>query len=186
MGKTAEQRRQKSLKGISSEVQELKQQLRSQPRRNTWAALGPDAKAPSQHGELLLQYCEEQHLLFQGIYQELIKLVGEVADLPRGDSVKCFKQLGDFTKELQNHEKKLLFPKIEQLNNQKHHLNKQQVSQVEELKKWKRQQKDHIEQVEKLLSNWLTPGKVEKHHTQVSSSKSVSIVVLIDYCYFLW
>ena len=154
------------MKGISSEVQELKQQLKSQPRRNTWAASAPDAKAPSQHGELLLQYCEEQHLLFQGIYQELIKLVGEVAELPRGDSVKCFKQLFDFAKELQNHEKKLIFTKIEQLTNQKQHLNKQQVIRVEKLEKWKREQQDHIEGVEKLISNWLKPGKVEKHHAQ--------------------
>ena len=186
MGKTPDQRRQESLKRISSEVQELRQQLKKVKldRSDTDEACGeisnghkviqdslpandlqvPEAKVLQQDPEHLLQSCEEQHSLCQGIYSELIKLVGEVGQ-PRADNFMCIKQLCDFTRELREQEK-TFFPKIEQLNDQKSHLDHLQVARVEKLEKWKRAQKEQVEGVEKLLSSLLKQGKIEK--SQVS------------------
>ena len=178
MGKTTEQRRQESLKRISSEVQELRQQLKrvkldcsdsetctgiSDPKDNEQSTkeLLNDTKMPLQDPAHLLHSCEEQHAFCQGIYNALIKLIGEVGQ-PREDNFMCIKQLCDFTKELKDQEK-IFFPKIELLRNLKQHLDKLQVAQVEELEKWSRAQKEQVEGVEKLLSSLLNQGNIEKN-----------------------
>ena len=175
-GKTADQRRQESLKRISSEVQELRQQLKrvkldcgdtescgsgiSYPKENTQPVKEPqgDVKVTQQDAEHLLQSCEEQHSLCQAIYDALIKLIGEVGQ-PRDDNFMCIKQLCDFTKELKDQER-TFFPKIEMLHSRKKHLDEQQVAQVEKLEKWSRAQTEQVEGVEKLLLSLLSQGKI--------------------------
>ena len=179
MSKTPEQRRQESLKRISTEVQELRRQLKrikldcsdtqpchmiSEPKENTEPSkeVANDGTVPHQDVECLLQSCEEQRTFCQGVYNALIKLIGEVAQL-RHDNSMCIKQLYDFTKELKDKEK-AFFSKINQLRGLKQQLNLLQVAQLEELEKWRRIQEDQIEGVEKLLSILLHQGK-----SQVSS-----------------
>ena len=174
MGKTVEQRRQESLKRISSEVQELRQQLKrvkldssdvescagsggfkqiTQPLKNDQN----DVKMSSQDVPHLLHSCEEQHTFCQSIYNALIQLIGEVAPLGE-DNFMCIKQLYDFTKELKEQEKTFL-PKIEVLRHLKEQLDSLQVTQLEELEKWSRAQKEQVQGVEKLLSSLLHQGK---------------------------
>ena len=179
MGKTSEQRRQESLKRISTEVQELRRQLKrikldcsdtepchmiSEPKENTELPkeMLNDGSTPHQDAECLLRSCEEQRTFCQGMYDSLIKLIGEVAQL-RDYNFMCIKELCDFTKELKDKEK-TFFSKINQLRDMKQQLNLLQVAQLGELEKWSRTQKDHIEGVEKLLSSLLHQGK-----SQVSS-----------------
>ena len=166
MGKTVEQRRQESLKRISSEVQELRQQLKrvkldcseaesfrgssdfkqiTQPLKN----YQNDVTMSSQDVTHLLRSCEEQHTFCQRIYNTLIQLIGEVAPLGE-DNFKCIKQLYDFTKELKEQEKTFL-PKFEVLRDLKEQLDSLQVAHLEELEKWSRAQKEQVQGVEKLL-----------------------------------
>lgn len=198
MGKTAEQRRQESLKRISSEVQELKQKLKrvkldchdadldksdgvkSCPQGDVQsikeAVDYEHVNSVSEHSsqgesvQQLLKSCEDQRRFCEGIYVALIKLVGEVGQ-PREDNAKCIRQLCDFTKDLQDQEK-TFFSKIEQVRSQSQHLNELQVAQVEELDKWKRAQKQQVEGVEKLLSLLLNQGTMEK--SQVSFAKALA------------
>ena len=174
MGKTVEQRRQESLKRISSEVQELRQQLKrvkldssdaescagsgdfkqiTQPLKNDQN----DVKMSSQDVTHLLHSCEEQHTFCQSIYNALIQLIGEVAPLGE-DNFMCIKQLYDFTKELKEQEKTFL-PKIEVLRDLKEQLDSLQVAQLKELEKWSRAQKEQVQGVEKLLLSLLHQGK---------------------------
>ncbi len=202
MGKTVEQRRQESLKRISSEVQELRQQLKrvkldcvdtdssdgiqNSPREDTQSRKEAvdDANSVHVHAsqgesvEQLLKSCEDQRVFCQGIYDALIKLIGEVGQ-PREDNSKCLRQLCDFTKELQDQEK-TFFSRIELVHG--HHLNKVQVARVEKLEKWKRAQKEQVEGVEKLLSSLLNQGKMERRESQgkiekrqVSFNNSISL-----------
>ena len=198
MGKTAEQRRQESLKRISSEVQELRQQLKrvkldcgdadldtsdgvkSCPQgvvQSIKKAVNDDhftsAIELSSQGEKvqqLLKSCEDQRTFCEGIYGALIKLIGEVGQ-PREDNAKCIRQLCDFIKELQDQEK-TFFSKIEQVRNQSQHLKELQVAQVERLDKWKRVQKQQVEGVEKLLLLLLSQGKVERRESHGKMEKS--------------
>lgn len=184
MGKTADQRRQESLKRISSEVQELRQQLKrvkldcrdtescgsgiSDPEEETQPAkeLLSDGKVPQQDAEHVLQSCEDQYSLCQGIYDALIKLIGEVGQ-PRDDNFMCIKQLCDFTKELRDQEK-TFFHKLELLHNRTQHLDELQVAQVAKLEKWSRVQKQQVEGVEKLLSSLLSQGKtIERNQVRL-------------------
>ena len=174
MGKTVEQRRQESLKRISSEVQELRQQLKrvkldcsdaescagsgdlkqiTQPLKNDQN----DLKMASQDVTHLLHSCKEQHTFCQSIYNALIQLIGEVAPLGE-DNFMCIKQLYDFTKELKEQEKSFL-PKIDVLRDLKEQLDSWQVAHLEELEKWSRAQKEQVQGVEKLLSSLLHQGK---------------------------
>ena len=192
MGKSAEQRRQESLKRISSEVQELRQQLKRVKLDCGDANLDTsDGVKSCPHGDMqsmkeavddehvnsvskhlsqgasvqqLLKSCEEQRTFCEGIYGALIKLVGEVGQ-PREDNSKCIQQLWDFTKELRDQEQ-TFFSKIEQVRSQSQCLDEGQVAQVEELDKWKRAQKQQVEGVEKLLLLLLNQGMKEK--SQVS------------------
>ena len=179
MSKTPEQRRQESLKRISTEVQELRRQLKrikldcsdtqpchmiSEPKENTEPSkeVANDRIVPHQDAEYLLHSCKEQRTFCQGMYNALINLIGEVGK-PREDNFKCIKQLCDFTKELRD-QVRTFFSKIDQLHLLKQQLDKPQVEQEEELEKWSRAQKEQLEGVEKLLSNLLNQGK-----SQVSS-----------------
>ena len=179
MSKTSEQRRQESLKRISTEVQELRQQLKrikldcndtepchmiSEPKENTEPSkeVLNDGNIPHEDAACLLHACGEQRSLCQGMYSALIKLIGEVGQ-PRDDNFMCIKQLCDFTKELKDQEK-TFFSKINQLDGLKQQLDVPQVAQLEDLRKWSRAQKEQIEGVEKLLSSLLHQGK-----SQVSS-----------------
>ena len=200
MGKTAEQRRQESLKRISSEVQELRQQLKrvkldcgdadldtsdgvkSCPQGGVQAAVDNEhVNSVSEHSsqsesvQQLLKSCEDQRRFCEGIYGALIKLVGEVGQ-PREDNAKCIQQLCDFTKELRDQEK-TFFSKIEQVRSQSQHLNELQDAQVERLDKWKRVQKQQVEGVEKLLSSLLHQGMMEKRQV----SFIISRLFLLNY-----
>lgn len=197
MGKTVEQRRQESLKRISSEVQELRQKLKrvkldcgdadssdgitncpredTQPTKEVLDDVNP--KVQAQQGETveqLLQSCEEQQRFCQGIYQALIKLIGEVGQ-PREDNSKCIRQLCDFTKELRDQEK-TFFSKIELVRSQIQHLDKLQVARVEQLEKWKRAQEIQVEGVEKLLSSLLSQGNMEKRQASVKNVIIISVI----------
>lgn len=198
MGKTADQRRQESLKRISSEVQELRQQLKrvkldcgdadldtsdgvkSCPQGDVQlikeAVDDAHVNSVSEHSsqgesvQQLLKSCEDQRMFCQGIYVALIKLVGEVGQ-PREDNAKCIRQLCDFTKELRDQEK-TFFSKIELVHSKSQHLDKLQVAQVENLEKWKRAQKQQVEGVEKLLSSLLSQGKMERRESHGKMEKS--------------
>jgi len=196
MGKTTEQRRQESLKRISSEVQELRQQLKRVKLDCGDVDLGASdtvkscaqgdvqsikeavddehvnsVSVHSSQGESvqqLLKSCEDQRTFCEGIYGALIKLVGEVGQ-PREDNAKCIRQLCDFIKELVDQEK-TFFSKIEQVRSQSQHLNEVQVVQVEELDKWKRVQKEQVEGVEKLLLLLLNQGIREKNQVSFANA----------------
>lgn len=197
MGKTAEQRRQESLKRISSEVQELRQQLKrvkldcgdadldtsdgvkSCPQGDLQSMKKTvddnhitSVSEHSSQGESvqqLLKSCEDQRMFCEGIYGALIKLVGEVGQ-PREDNAKCIRQLCDFIKELQDQEK-TFFSKIEQVRSQSQ-LNDLQLAQVASLDKWKRAQKQQVEGVEKLLLLLLNQGKMERRESHGKMEKS--------------
>lgn len=179
MDKTPERRRQESLKRISTEVQELRRQLKrikldcsdtepchmiSEPKENTEPSTEVinDGNIPHKDAACLLRACGEQRSLCQVTYSALIKLIGEVGQ-PRDDNFMCIKELCDFTKELKDQEK-TFFSKINELDGLKQQLDVPQVAQLEDLRKWSRAQKEQIEGVEKLLSSLLHQGK-----SQVSS-----------------
>jgi len=203
MGKTTEQRRQESLKRISSEVQELRQQLKRvkldsddvdldlhvsdgakscpqgdvQSKKET--VYDEHLSAHSLQGESLqqlLKSCDDQRSFCQGIYGALIELVGEVGQLPREDNAKCIRQLYDFTKELQDQEK-TLFSKIEQLACcQCQQSNDLQATQVKKLDKWKRTQKEQVEGVEKLLLSLLNQWTMERRESHGKMEKSQKLL----------
>ena len=183
------QRRQESLKRISSEVQELRQQLKrvkldcgdadssdsiNCPREDTQSTkeVAADVNLVQVHAsqgesvEQLLKSCEDQRRFCEGMYNALIKLVGEVGQ-PREDNFKCIKQLCDFTKELRDQEK-TFFSKIELVRAQNQHLDELQVARLEELEKWKRAQTQQVEGVEKLLSILLNQRKSQVSLNQQS------------------
>ena len=172
MSKTVEQRRQESLKCISSEVQELIQQLKrvklhcsdaekwrsdfkqiTQPLKNDQN----DVKMSSQYVTHLLHSCEEQHTFCRSIYNALIQLIGEVAPLAE-EHFMCIKQLYDFTKELKEQEK-TFSSKIEVLRDLKEQSDSLQFAYFEELEKWGRAQKEQVQGVEKLLLSLPHQGK---------------------------
>lgn len=184
MAKTTEQRRQESLKRISSEVQELRQKLKkvkldcgdgdpndgcnycsvdvAQPICDSFEDSAQEkCHLQDESVEQMIQSCVEQRNLCQGIFDALINLVSEVGK-PREDSAKCIGQLCDFTKELRDQEK-TLFSKIEFVHNQQ--LDKNQVIRIEQLQKWKRAQKEQVEGVEKLLSNVLQQGSIDRRQS---------------------
>ena len=175
-GKTAE-KKQQSLKCISTELQLLKQQLKERmqschtiddPKENKQP---PKEQQLQDHGKLhqaaecLLYSCEEQRSFCQGIYDVLIELIADFHQL-RNDNLTCIKQFFDLTKHLKD-QRETFFVKINQLHSLKQQLNEPQVAQENELEKWSRKQEKQIEEVEKLLTNLLNRGQIEQK--QVSS-----------------
>ena len=116
-----------------------------------------DVKVSLQDATQLLQYCEEHKTHYNGIYNNLIKKVEEVAQL-REDNFMCVKHLCDSIKEIKDEEKKIFNPKLTRLHDLKQHLDGCQVTQVEELGKWSTVQKKQLSEVEKLLSSLLNQG----------------------------
>ena len=187
MEKTPEQRREESLKRINSEVQELQQRLKilkldmfftdermvsSVDGKNTPKdkepkndLLGHDAKVPQQDEVHLLQACEEQQSLCQGIFNALIKLIGEVGQL-KDDNFMCISKLWNFTKELKDQEK-LFWGKIESLNSLKDNLNEDQTAELEKLAKWYKIHQKQVDGLERLLSSLLSQGRSTKNQVSV-------------------
>ena len=186
--KNPEQRREESLTCINSEVQELQQQLKrvqldmvftdermvsSVYRKNIAKdkkpkndLLGHDAMVPQQDEVHLLQSCEEQLSFCRGIFDALVKLIGEVGEL-KHDKV-IISKLWNFTKELKDQEKKLLFSlKIESLNSLKDNLYEDQTAELENLSKWYKAHQEQLSQLEKLLSTLLCQGKSTKSQVSV-------------------
>ena len=197
MAKTTEQRRQESLKRISSEVHELKQKLKkvkldcgdgdpndgynyccvngAQPVCDSFEDSAWE-KCQLQVGsmEQMIQSCVELQNFCQGLFAALIELVSEVGQ-PREDNAKCIGQLFDFTKELRD-QLKTLFSKIEFVHNQD--LDENQAIQIEELEKWKRMQKEQVEGVEKLLSSLLQQGSMDRRQSHGKMERQVIQVTL--------
>ena len=187
MEKSPEQRREESLKRINSEVQELQQQLKrvkldmvftdermassvdeknapkdKEPKNEL---LGHDAKVPQLDEVHLLQACEEQQSLCQGIFNALIKLIGEVGQL-KDDNFMCISKLSNFTKELKDQEK-LFCGKIESLNSLKDNLNEDQTAELEKLAKWYKIHQKQVDGLERLLSSLLSQGRSTKNQVSV-------------------
>ncbi|XP_015748484.1 PREDICTED: uncharacterized protein LOC107328253 [Acropora digitifera] len=183
MEKSPEQRREESLKRINSEVQELQQQLKrvkldmvftdermapsvdeknapkdKEPKNDL---LGHDAKVPQLDEVHLLQACEEQQSLCQGIFNALIKLIGEVGKL-KDDNFMCISKLWNFTKELKDQEK-LFCGKIESLNSLKDNLSEDQTAELEKLAKWYKIHQKQVDGLERLLSSLLSQGRSTKN-----------------------
>ena len=116
-----------------------------------------DVKVSLQDATQLLQYCEEHKTHYNGIYNNLIKKVEEVAQL-REDNFMCVKHLCDSIKEIKDEEKKIFNPKLKRLHDLKQYLDGCQVTQVEELYKWSTVQEKQLSEVEKLLSSLLNQG----------------------------
>ncbi|XP_058943703.2 uncharacterized protein [Pocillopora verrucosa] len=138
--------RQNSLIRARSGVQELRRQLKKVKSKSTHSSVDETSKV-----ELLLQWCEEQRSCCEGIYLSLIRTIGAVFGEIMKDNSKCIHQFLEFTLEVKDQENKI-FSRIEPALSQSHHLDKHQVSRVEQLEKWRRAHKKHIEEVEKLLS----------------------------------
>ena len=178
MGKTEEQKLQEMLKRCSfagieelnKDVQDLNNKMKedysckcdgetctritSPPPKNAQPTLVP-LQVATQH----LLSCEDHKTYFVGIFKGLIKWIGEAAQLGE-DNFMCIKLLCDSITEFKDQERKF-FLKIKQLQTMKQHFNHKQVAQVEELEKWRKMQKKHLDEVEKLLSSFLCQGKIE-------------------------
>ena len=128
--------------------------ITSPPPKNAQPTLVP-LQVATQH----LLSCEDHKTYFVGIFKGLIKWIGEAAQLGE-DNFMCIKLLCDSIREFKDQERKF-FLKIKQLQTMKQHFNHKQVAQVEELDKWRKMQKKHLDEVEKLLSSFLCQGKIE-------------------------
>ncbi|KAK2549955.1 hypothetical protein P5673_029403 [Acropora cervicornis] len=181
--KTPEQRREDSLKRINSEVQELRQQLKKMkfdmdstdncmvsstngkniPKNKECKndSLVHEAKVPQQDEVHLLQSCEEQQSLCQGIFDALIKLSGEVGQL-KGDNFVCISKLWNFIKEIKDQEK-LFSSKIESLNSLKDNLSEDQSDELEKLAKWYKTYQKQVDGLEKFLSSLLLQRQSAKN-----------------------
>ena len=173
MEKNPEQRREESLKRISSEVQELQQQLKrvrlDMDRKNLPKDKEPenDLLGPQQDEVHLLKSCEEQLSFCRGIFDALLKLTGEVGQL-KHDNIICISKLWDFTKELKHQEKQLLLSsKIKSLNSLKDNLDEDQTAELEKLTRWYKIHQEQFDELEKLLSMVLFQGE--------STTKQVSV-----------
>ena len=171
MGKTEEQKLQEKLKRCSfagieelnKDVQDLNNKMKIDYNykcdgetctKNAQPTLVP-LQVATQH----LLSCEDHKTYFVGIFKGLIKWIGEAAQLGE-DNFMCIKLLCDSIREFKDQERKF-FLKIKQLQTMKQHFNHKQVAQVEELEKWRKMQKKHLDEVEKLLSSFLCQGKIE-------------------------
>ena len=185
--KTPDQRREDSLKRINSEVQELRQQLKrvkfdmentdecvvssadgkNIPKNKECKndSLVHDAKVPQQDEVHLLQSCEEQQSLCQGIFNALIKLSGEVGQL-KDDNFVCISKLWNFIKELKDQEK-LFSSKIESLDSLKDNLNEDQTDELEKLAKWYKTHQKQVDGLEKFLSSLLSQRQGTKNQVSV-------------------
>ena len=185
MEKNPEQRREEILKRINSEVQELLQQLKRVDVGNTDKCLvssidgkniaknkepknyllGHDATVPHQDEVHLLQSCEEQMSLYQGIFDAFVKLIPEVDEL-KDYNFESISKLCNFAKELKEQEK-LFSSKIESLNSLKDILNEDQPAELEKLAKWYQTYREQFDQLQKLLSMLLPQGKNAKRQVSV-------------------
>ena len=185
MEKNPEQRREEILKRINSEVQELLQQLKRVDEDNTDKylvssidgkniakdnepkndLLGHDATVPQPDEVHLLQSCEEQLSLYQGIFDAFIKLIPEVGEL-KDYNFESISKLFNFKKELKEQEK-LFSSKIESLNKLKDNLNEDQTAELEKLARWYNTHKEQFDELEILLSMVLFQGR--------STTKQVSV-----------
>ena len=148
--------RQNSLIRARSGVQELRRQLKKVKSKSTHSSVDETSKV-----EQLLQWCEEQRSCCEGIYLSLIRTIGAVFGEIMKDNSKCIHQFLEFTMEVKDQENKI-FSRIEPALSQSHHLDKHQVSRVEQLEKWRRAHKKHIEEVEKLLPFLLDQVSAER------------------------
>ncbi|XP_074617394.1 uncharacterized protein LOC141876604 isoform X5 [Acropora palmata] len=188
MEKNPEQRREEILKRIKSEVQELLQQLKrvdvgnadkclvssidgkniaknKEPKNDL---LGHDATVPQQDEVHLLQSCEEQMSLYQGIFDAFVKLIPEVGEL-KDYNFESISKLCNFAKELKEQEK-LFSSKIESLNSLKDNLNEDQPVELEKLAKWYQTYREQFDQLQKLLSMLLPQGKNAKKQSSKSDT----------------
>ncbi|XP_044167134.1 uncharacterized protein LOC114954239 isoform X2 [Acropora millepora] len=116
--------------------------------------LGHDATVPQQDEVHLLQSFEEQLLLCQGIFDALIKLIGEVSPQPKDNDFVWMSNLFFFTKALKNQEK-LFSSKIKSLKSLKDNSNKDQSGELEKLVKRYKTHQQKVDELETLLSSLL-------------------------------
>ena len=199
-----EQKRQESLKRISAELHDLRERLKknridsadsddeSMPSKcEEGKAQDEDQKQQKHKQELedMLKSCEFQCQCWQGMFNGIIKLLGEVGVLE--DNSKCVRQLCDFTKELRQQEHRF-FPRIEQLDKQQEQLNEMQIERLASLQKWQRAQNQQVEGIEKLLSSLLDPGNMKMRvswscsvyttHTHCILPYKITLVFVIVVC----
>ena len=104
----------------------------------------------------LLKSCEFQCQSWQGMYNGLVKLIGEVGSLD--ENGQAVQQLSDFAKAMQQQEKRF-FPKITELEEQHEKMNEEQLTRLDELKRWRKTQSQQLEGIEKLLASLLERPK---------------------------
>ena len=168
--KTKEQRRQESLKRASKEIEQLRKRLKRaklDPDQDKKGVEEIDDEKPEEVEtgvskddlEVLLANCERQCDNLQGMFNGLIKVIGEVGPLEGNN--RCLTQLCDFTKELQGQEKQF-FPQIDDISLGKHQLTTSQTERLEVLQKWQRAQKEQVDGIEKLLASLMNQGKIKR------------------------
>ena len=128
--------------------------------------LGHDATVPQQDEVHLLQSFEEQLLLCQGIFDALIKLIGEVNPQPKDNDFVWMSNLFFFTKELKKQEK-LFSSKIKSLNSLKDNLNKDQTRELENLVKRYITHQKNVNELETFLSSLLSQRQGTKNQVSV-------------------
>lgn len=174
--------RQNSLIRTRSGVQELRRQLKKvkidsgNEESSDKVQSGQDrddTKPNSNHSSVdeWLRLCEEQCSSCEGITVSLIKLICVVTGEMMKDNSKCIHPLLELTMELKDRES-TFFSRIESAHNQIHCFNKNQIARVEQLEKWRREQKQRVEEVEKLLSYLLYQGNVERKQSQWKLERS--------------
>lgn len=174
--------RQNSLIRTRSGVQELRRQLKKvkidsgNEESSDKVQSGQDrddTKPNSNHSSVdeWLRFCEEQCSSCEGITVSLIKLICVVAGEMMKDNSKCIHPLLELTMELKDRES-TFFSRIESAHNQIHRFNKNQIARLEQLEKWRREQKQRVEEVEKLLSYLLYQGNVERKQSQWKLERS--------------
>ena len=128
--------------------------------------LGHDATVPQQDEVHLLQSFEEQLLLCQGIFDALIKLIGEVSPQPKDNDFVWMSNLFFFTKALKNQEK-LFSSKIKSLKSLKDNSNKDQSRELEKLVKRYKTHQQKVDELETLLSSLLFQRQGTKNQVSV-------------------
>jgi len=181
MEKYPEQRTEESLKCIKSQLKRVKLDVDNtdeclvssvdgkniakdkEPKNDL---LGHDATVPQQDEVHLVQSFEEQLLLCQGIFDALIKLIGEVNPQPKDNDFVWMSNLFFFTKELKKQEK-LFSSKIKSLNSLKANLNKDQTRELENLVKRYITHQKNVNELETFLSSLLSQRQGTKNQVSV-------------------
>lgn len=160
-----EQRRQESLKKASKEIEQLRERLKLTNQEPSEGDEKPmkdkykDAKDPKDYLDNLLTTCERQCENLQGMFNGLIKLIGEVG--PLEGNVNCLNELCNFTRDFQDQEKQF-FPQIDDISSRKKYLAGAQTERYEALKKWRTAQKEQVEGIEMLLTSLIHQGKFKR------------------------